>query len=55
MGQELFAATEDPQLLATTNGPLTLTLLIPTAELPLLDKVKMTQAVPVSGAVLPKL
>jgi len=42
-------------LLDTTKGPLTVTLLMLTAELPLLDSVKVTQAVPVSTAVLPKL
>jgi len=55
MGHELFAATDDPQLLETTNGPLTPTLLMLAAELPLLVSVNVTQAVPVPGAVLPKL
>jgi hypothetical protein len=55
MGQELLAATDDPQLLETTNGPLTPTLLMLSAELPLLVSVKVTQAVPVSGVTLPKL
>jgi hypothetical protein len=50
-----LAATDDPQLLETTYGPLTLTLLMLTAELPPLVSVKVTQAVPVPGAVLPKL
>src|SRR5579864_9833082 len=55
MGQELLAATEDVQLLDTTNGPLTVTLLMLTAELPLLDRVKVNHAVPVPTGVLPKL
>jgi hypothetical protein len=50
-----LATTEDPQLLDTTNGPLTVTLLMLTAELPLLDKVKVNHAVPVPTGVLPKL
>src|SRR5580704_223056 len=54
MGHEPLAATEDPQLLDTTNGPLTVTLLMLTAELPLLDNVKVNQAVPVPTGVLPK-
>jgi hypothetical protein len=49
-----LAPTEDPQLLDTTNGPLTMTLLMFTAELPLLDRVKVNQAVPVPTGVLPK-
>jgi hypothetical protein len=55
MGHEPLAATEDPQLLDTTNGPLTVTLLMLTAELPLLDSVNVTHAVPVPTGVLPKL
>src|SRR5258708_36964277 len=55
MGHEALAPTEDPQLLETTNGPLTATLLMLTAELPLLDSVKVNHAVPVPTAVLPKL
>jgi hypothetical protein len=55
MGHEALAATEDPQLLDTTNGPLTVTLLMLTAELPLLDRVKVSHAVPVPTGVLPKL
>jgi len=55
MGHELLAATEDVQLLDTTNGPLTVTLLMLTAELPLLDRVKVNHAVPVPTGVLPKL
>src|SRR5580692_3012610 len=55
MGHEPLAATEDPQLLDTTNGPLTVTLLMLTAELPLLDRVKVNHAVPVPTAVFPKL
>ena len=54
MGHEPWATTEDPQLLDTTNGPLTVTLLMLTAELPLLDRVKVNQAVPVPTGVLPK-
>lgn len=50
-----MAATDDPQLLDTTNGPLTVTLLMLTAELPLLDRVKVNHAVPVPTGVLPKL
>jgi hypothetical protein len=50
-----LAATEDPQLLDTTNGPLTVTLLMLTAELPLLASVKVAHAVPVPTGVLPKL
>jgi hypothetical protein len=49
-----LAATEDPQLLDKTNGPLTVTLLMLTAELPLLDRVKVNHAVPVPTGVLPK-
>jgi hypothetical protein len=55
MGQEAWAPTDDPQLLETTNGPLTPTLLMLEAELPLLVNVKVTQAVPVPCAVVPKL
>jgi hypothetical protein len=55
MGHEPLAATEDPQLLDTTNGPLTVTLLMLTTELPLLASVKVTHAVPVPTGVLPKL
>jgi hypothetical protein len=55
MGQEPLAATDDPQLLESTNGPLTVTLLMVTAELPLFDSVKVSQAVPVPTGVLPKL
>jgi len=55
MGHELLAATEDVQLLDTTNGPLTVTLLMLTAELPLLERVKVNHAVPVPTGVLPKL
>lgn len=55
MGHELLAATEDVQLLDTTNGPLTVTLLMLTAEVPLLDRVKVNHAVPVPTGVLPKL
>jgi hypothetical protein len=55
MGHEPLAATEDPQLLEMTKGPLTVALLMLTAELPLLASVKVSQAVPVFGAVLPKL
>ena len=55
MGQEPWAATDDPQLLETTNGPLTPTLLMLAVELPPLVSVKVTQAVPVPCAVLPKL
>jgi hypothetical protein len=47
MAHEPLAATEDPQLLDTTNEPLTVTLLMLTAELPPLDGVKVTHAVPV--------
>jgi hypothetical protein len=50
-----LAATDDPQLLDTTNWPLTVTLLMLTAEVPLLESVKVAQAVPVPTAVLPKL
>jgi hypothetical protein len=49
-----LAPTEDPQLLDTTNGPLTMTLLMFTAELPVLDRVKVNQAVPVPTGALPK-
>jgi hypothetical protein len=42
-------------LLDTTNWPLTVTLLMLTAELPVLDSVKVAHAVPVPTAVLPKL
>jgi hypothetical protein len=55
MGHELLAATEDVQLLDTTNGPLTVTLLMLTAELLLLERVKVNHAVPVPTGVLPKL
>src|SRR5580658_5555232 len=55
MGHEPLAATDDPQLLDTTNGPLTVTLLMLTAELPLLERVKVNHAVPVPTGVLPKL
>src|ERR1700733_2876450 len=54
MGHELFALTEDVQLLDTTNGPLTATLLMLTAELLPLERVKVNQAVPVPTGVLPK-
>jgi hypothetical protein len=50
-----LAATDDPQLLDTTNGPLTVTLLMLAAELPPLDRVKVNHAVPVPTGVLPKL
>jgi hypothetical protein len=50
-----LAATDDPQLLDTTNGPLTVTLLMLTAELLLLERVKVCHAVPVPTGVLPKL
>lgn len=50
-----MAATDDWQLLDKTNGPLTVTLLILTAELLLLERVKVSHAVPVPTAVLPKL
>jgi hypothetical protein len=50
-----LADTEDPQLLDTTNGPLTVTLLMLRAELPLLDRVKVNHAVPVPTGVFPKL
>jgi hypothetical protein len=55
MGHELLAATEDVQLLDTTNGPLTATLLMLTAELPPLERLKVNHAVPVPTGVLPKL
>ena len=55
MGHELLAATEDVQLLDTTKGPLTVTLLMLTAELLPLVKVKVNHAVPVPTGVLPKL
>jgi hypothetical protein len=55
MGHEALAATEDVQLLDTTNGPLTVTLLMLTAELLPLDRVKVNHAVPVPTGVLPKL
>jgi hypothetical protein len=55
MGHEPLAATEEPQLLERTNGPLTVTLLMLTAELPLLASVKVAHAVPVPTGVLPKL
>ena len=55
MGHEPLAATDDVQLLDTTKGPLTATLLMFTAELLLLDRVKVNQAVPVPTGVLPKL
>jgi hypothetical protein len=55
MGHELLAATEDVQLLDTTNGPLTVTLLMLTAELLPLERVKVNHAVPVPTGVLPKL
>jgi hypothetical protein len=55
MGHEPLAATEDPQLLDKTNGPLTFTLLMLTAVLPVLDSVKVAHAVPVPTGVLPKL
>jgi hypothetical protein len=55
MGQEPLAATDDPQLLDSTNGPLTVTLLMLTAELPLFESVKVSHAVPVPTGVLPKL
>lgn len=42
-------------MLDTTNGPLTVTLLMLTAEVPLLDRVKVNHAVPVPTGVLPKL
>jgi hypothetical protein len=54
MGHELLAATEDVQLLETTNGPLTVTLLMLTAELLPLVRVKVNHAVPVPTGVLPK-
>jgi hypothetical protein len=54
MGHELFAATDDVQLLDTTNGPLTVTLLMLTAELLPLVRVKVNHAVPVPTGVLPK-
>jgi hypothetical protein len=54
-GTRAVGGTEDPQLLDTTNEPLTVTLLMLTAELPLLDNVKITHAVPVPAGVLPKL
>ena len=54
MGHELLAATDDVQLLDTTNGPLTATLLMLTAELLLLERVKVNHAVPVPTGVLPK-
>ena len=41
-------------MLDTTNGPLTLTLLMLTAELLPFVRVKVTQAVPVPTGVLPK-
>jgi hypothetical protein len=50
-----LAATDDPQLLERTKGPLTVTLLMLTAELPLFARVKVSHAVPVPTAVLPKL
>ncbi len=50
-----MAPTEDVQLLDTTNGPLTVTLLMLTAELLLFDRVKVNHAVPVPTGVLPKL
>lgn len=55
MGHELWAATEDVQLLDTTNGPLTVTLLMLTAEALPLVRVKVNHAVPVPTGVLPKL
>jgi hypothetical protein len=55
MGHELLAATEDVQLLDTTKGPLTVTLLMLTAELLPLERVKVNHAVPVPTGVLPKL
>jgi hypothetical protein len=55
MGHEPLAATEVPQLLDKTNGPLTVTLLMLTAEVPLLESVKVCHAVPVPTGVLPKL
>src|SRR5580692_5367784 len=55
MGLELLAATEDVQLLDTTKGPLTVTLLMLTAELLPLERVKVNHAVPVPTGVLPKL
>jgi hypothetical protein len=55
MGHEPLAAAEDPQLLDTTKGPLTVTLLMLTAELPLLERVKVNHAVPVPTGVFPKL
>jgi hypothetical protein len=54
MGHEPLAATEDVQLLDTTNGPLTVTLLMLTAEPLLLERVKVNHAVPVPTGVLPK-
>src|SRR5580704_16257725 len=54
MGHELLAATDEVQLLDTTNGPLTATLLILTAELLPLERVKVNHAVPVPTGVLPK-
>jgi hypothetical protein len=55
MGHEPWATTEDPQLLDTTNCPLTVTLLMLTAVLPPLARVKVNHAVPVPTGVLPKL
>jgi hypothetical protein len=55
MGHELFAATDDVQLLDTTNGPLTVTLLMLAAELLPFVRVKVNHAVPVPTGVLPKL
>ena len=49
-----MAATEDVQLLDTTNGPLTVTLLMLTAELLAFVSVKVNHAVPVPTGVLPK-
>lgn len=49
-----MAATDEVQLLDTTNGPLTATLLILTAELLPLERVKVNHAVPVPTGVLPK-
>jgi hypothetical protein len=54
MGQELLAATDDVQLLDTTNGPLTVTLLMLAAELLPLVRVNVNHAVPVPTGVLPK-
>jgi hypothetical protein len=54
MGHELLAATEDVQLLDTTNGPVPVTLLMLTAELLPLVRVKVNHAVPVPTGVLPK-